>query len=149
LIDAKFRSGVMTWALDNEDFLVAYNKLNIADLEAPVTARVITGKAKLENLNGPIYAKTITGNLQYKGTLPDAHHRFEAITGKVQLTLLKEPNAIFDARTTTGKISCGFPLTQQKESRHFTGGRMSGKLGNGAGHIKARVVTGSLQLMTA
>lgn len=124
-------------------------KLTIADLGAPVTARVITGKAKLENLNGPIYAKTITGNLQYKGTLPAVHHRFEAITGQVKLALSKEPNATFDARTTTGNISCEFPLAQQKESRHLTGGRISGKLGDGAGHIKARVVTGSLRLVSA
>ncbi|KAA3665041.1 MAG: hypothetical protein DWQ04_02660, partial [Chloroflexi bacterium] len=74
--------------------------------------------------------------------------RFEAITGKVQLKLTKEPNATFDARTTTGNIHCNLPLTEQKESRHFTGGRISGKLGSGEGHIKARVVTGSLQLVS-
>ncbi len=125
-------------------------KLTIADIDAPVTARVITGKAKLANLNGPVYAKTITGNLSYEGTLPEAHHRFEAITGKVQLKLLKEPNAYFDARATTGNIHCDFPLTHQKEHRHLTGGRISGELGSGgAGHIKARVVTGNLQVVTA
>ena len=123
--------------------------LTIADVEAPVTAKVITGKAKLTNLNGPVYAKTITGNVKYEGGLLETHHRFETITGQVQLNLTNKPNAFLDARTTTGSISCDLPLTQQKESRHFTGGRISGTLGDGKGHIKARVVTGSLQLLGA
>jgi len=124
-------------------------KLTIADLSAPVTARVITGQAKLKNLNGPVYAKTITGDLQYEGALPELHHRFEAITGQVRLKLLKEPNAHLDARTTTGHIQCDFPLAHRKADRYLMGGRLSGVLGNGTGHIKARVVTGSLQVTPA
>lgn len=120
--------------------------LTVNGVDAPVTTRVITGKNRLENLNGPIYAKTITGDLQYDGALKDDHHRFETITGKVLLKLRQEPNARFDAGTTTGHIHCAFPLAQQKENRYLTGGRLRGVLGNGAGYIKARVVTGSLHV---
>ncbi|MCA9929371.1 MAG: hypothetical protein KC419_12870, partial [Anaerolineales bacterium] len=80
--------------------------LAVNGIDAPVTTRVITGKTTLQNLNGPIYAKTITGKLQYEGNLIGDHHRFEAITGSVQIKLQQIPNAHFDARTTTGKIRC-------------------------------------------
>ncbi|MCP5101576.1 MAG: DUF4097 domain-containing protein [Chloroflexi bacterium] len=121
-------------------------KLAVNGLSAPVTARVVTGQTKLTNLSGPIYAKTITGELTYEGTLAEEHHRFETTTGRVHLKLWKQPNAQLDAKSITGNIHCEFPITQLKENRHLTGGRLTGVLGNGGGHIKARVVTGNLHL---
>ncbi len=121
-------------------------KLSINDLNAPVTTRVVTGTTKLANLSGPIYAKTVTGKLSYDGFLTNEHHRFEATTGNVLLNLSKEPNAHLDAKAVTGRIQCDYPLAKMQENGRLTGSRLTGILGSGEGHIKARVVTGSVQV---
>ena len=49
-----------------------------------------------------------------------------------------------DSKTTTGHVRCQLPLTERKEQNFITGSRINGIAGSGAGHIKARVVTGHL-----
>jgi len=132
-------------------------KLSINDLNAPVTTRVVTGTTQLANLGGPINAKTVTGQLSYNGFLTNEHHCFKATTGNVTLNLSKEPNAHLDAKTVTGRIRCDYPLAKMSENgsrtsvgtSRFTGSRLTGILGSGEGHIKARVVTGNLRLKSA
>lgn len=121
-------------------------ELFVSGIDAPVTARVTTGKAKLSDIGGPIYAKLITGKLTYNGILANSDHRFEAVTGSINLRLHKEPNAQLDASTATGSIHCGFALSKANRNRHFTGSRLRGILGSGDGHIKAVVTTGELRL---
>jgi hypothetical protein len=121
----------------------------IRDISAPITTHMTTGKTQLANLGGPIYAKAITGMMTYEGLLIDDNHRFETVTGNLQLQLTKEPNAQVDMETTTGRMRCDFPLSGQKEQRHLTGGKLRGTLGAGTGHLKARVVTGNLHVRQA
>lgn len=123
--------------------------LTIRDITAAVTTHMTTGKTRLTNLGGPIYAKAVTGQLIYDGLLIDDNHRFETVTGDLQLRLTKEPNAKLDIKTTTGRVHCDFPLTNQKQERHFVGGKLKGTLGAGTGHLKARVITGNLHVARA
>lgn len=123
--------------------------LDIRDITAPVTTHVTTGKTQLTNLGGPIYAKAVTGQMIYDGLLVDDNHRFETVTGELRLRLTKEPNAKVDIGTTTGNVQCDFPLTNQKQERHLIGGKLKGTLGAGTGQLKARVVTGNLQVTQA
>ena len=123
--------------------------LTIRDITAAVTTHVTTGKTQLSNLGGPIYAKAITGQMLYDGLLIDDNHRFETITGDLQIRLTKEPNAKLDIKTTTGRVHCDFPLANQKQERHLVGGKLKGTLGAGTGYLKARVVTGSLHVAQA
>jgi DUF4097 and DUF4098 domain-containing protein YvlB len=123
--------------------------LTISDIMAAVTTHVTTGKTHLTNLGGPIYAKAVTGQMIYDGLLVDDTHRFETVTGELQLRLTKEPNAKVDIRTTTGNVQCDFPLTNAKQERHWIGGKMKGTLGAGTGQLKARVVTGNLHVAQA
>lgn len=123
--------------------------LTIRDITAAVTTHVTTGKTQLTNLGGPIYAKAVTGQMIYDGLLIDDNHRFETVTGDLQLRLTKEPNAKVDIGTTTGRVHCDFPLTDSKQERHLVGGKLKGTLGAGTGHLKARVVTGSLHVSQA
>ncbi len=124
-------------------------KTAVSDINAPVTIRTTTGATILSNIGGPIYAKTITGKLDYDGVLVDDQHRFETVTGSIHLHLHKEPNAMFDASTTTGKLRCDFPLHKKSETNHLTGGRVKGMLGSGNGRIKAKITTGSLSVLQA
>jgi len=121
-------------------------KLDVREIDAPITIHIITGKAKLADMGGSVYAKLVTGGLDYEGVLADASHRFEATTGNVRLRLSKEPNAQLKASTTTGKIKCEFPLNNGSQNRSFIGGQIRGTLGTGAGKIKAVVTTGKLSL---
>ena len=124
-------------------------KTAVSDVNAPVTIRTTTGATELNNIGGAIYAKTTTGKLNYSGILADADHRFETTTGSIQLNLTKEPNAMIDASTTTGRLNVGFPLHKKSENKHFTGGRIKGMLGSGNGRIKAKLTTGSLSVVKA
>lgn len=124
-------------------------KTAVSDINAPVTIRTTTGSTLLANIGGPIYAKTITGKLDYNGILTDDQHRFETTTGSICLRLRKEPNAMVDASTTTGKLHIDFPLHKRSENNHITGGRVKGMLGSGNGRIKAKIITGSLSVLQA
>jgi hypothetical protein len=123
--------------------------LAIRDVTAPITTHVTTGKTHLVNLGGPIYAKAVTGMMTYEGFLVDENHRFETVTGNLQLRLTQEPNARVDIGTMTGRVHCDFPLANQKQERHLVGGKMKGTLGTGTGHLRARVVTGNLHVAQA
>ena len=120
--------------------------LTIRDITAAVTTHVTTGKTHLTNLGGLVYAKAVTGQMIYNGLLIDDSHRFETVTGDLQLRLTKEPNAKVDIGTMTGRVHCDFPLANQKQERHLVGGKLKGTLGAGTGHLKARVVTGNLHV---
>lgn len=124
-------------------------KTAVSDINAPVTIRTTTGTTLLANIGGPIYAKTITGKLDYDGILVDDQHRFETVTGSIRLRLHKEPNAMFDGSTTTGKLRCDFPLHKKSETNYLTGGRVKGMMGSGNGRIKAKITTGSLSILQA
>ncbi len=118
--------------------------LSVQGVQAPVTGRVVTGKLSLKEIDGPIYAKTVTGQLSYTGELAEANHRFETVTGEIVLSLPETTNATLTAQTVTGSLKCQLPLTSVQEERHFVGGKLKGVLGTGAGHIKAKISTGSL-----
>ena len=122
--------------------------LDIEGIQAPVTGRVITGKLRLNDILGPIYAKSVTGKLSYTGELTEENHRFETVTGEIRLALPPTTNAQLTAHTTTGKIRCRLPLTDIREQKRFVGGKLRGTLGNGTGHIKAKVTTGNLLLQS-
>ncbi len=124
-------------------------KTTITAINAPVTVRTTTGATELANIGGAIYAKTTTGRLTYDGILTDDDHRFETTTGSIELNLQKEPNAMIDASTTTGRLNVDFPLHKKSENRHLTGGRIKGMLGSGNGRIKAKMTTGSLSISKA
>ncbi len=123
--------------------------LAVQDIMAAVTTHVTTGKTQLSNLGGPVYAKAVTGKMKYDGLLVDDNHRFETVTGDLQLRLTKEPNAKVDISTTAGRVHCDFYLMNQKQARHLVGGKLKGTLGAGTGQLKARVVTGNLHVASA
>lgn len=124
-------------------------KMRIHDIDAPVTAAVVTGRNELANIGARIDARATTGEVSYQGLLTDDHHRFESVTGSIRLSLFEEPNAQFDGRAVTGDVRCDFPLAQPKVHKALTGQHLKGTWGSGAGAIKARVVTGSLRVQKA
>ncbi|MBP7592024.1 MAG: hypothetical protein KBA85_10490 [Chloroflexi bacterium] len=118
----------------------------IRDIDAPVTATVITGKNDLTNIGARVDARATTGEVTYNGFLTDDFHRFETVTGSIQLNLTQEPNAKFDGRVLTGDVHCALPLAQPKLHTALTGKHLKGTLGTGQGAIKAQIVTGSLRV---
>lgn len=125
---------------------VVTGKVTINGIAAPVKSHIVTGNASLSNLGDAIDAKVVTGNIRYNGLLADVEHRFKAVTGNVRLTLAKEPNVQFRAKTTTGRIHCDFPLHKAAWNNGFVGQKVSGMLGSGAGRIQASLITGNVRL---
>jgi len=124
-------------------------KLDIREINAPISAKVTTGKASLVDIGGPIYAKLVTGKLNYEGILVNGNHRFETTTGSIHLCLAKEPNAQLNAATTTGSLHCDFPLSNEQRNMRYSGGKIRGTLGSGEGKLKVKTTTGSLNVMHA
>lgn len=128
------------------DARVVTGRLDIQDVLGPVRSNVTTGKTTLANLGQAVDARTTTGSIEYDGVLVDEEHRFYTTTGHLHLRLHKVPNAWLDAKTVTGHISNDFPLEKAKQSRTVVGRKVRGMLGDGSGQIRARVVTGHIQL---
>jgi len=119
-------------------------QMHIHDIDAPVTATVITGKNDLANIGARVDARATTGEVTYNGFLTNDFHRFETVTGSIRLNLTQEPNAKLDGRVLTGDVHCALPLAQPKLHKALTGKHLKGTLGTGEGAIKAQIVTGSL-----
>jgi hypothetical protein len=130
------------------DARVVTGMLDIQDVLGPVPSHVTTGKTTLANLGQAVDARNTTGSIEYDGVLVDEEHRFYTTTGHLRLRLHKIPNAWLDAKTVTGHISISgdFPLEKAKQSRTVVGRKVRGMLGSGTGEIRARVVTGHIQL---
>lgn len=118
----------------------------IQDIQAAVRAEVITGTLTLINLGDLIDAQVVTGTILYDGLLPEKDNRFSTTTGKVQLNLAGEPQALVHAKTVTGRIYCDFDLADQKRGGSFTGDHLSGVMGAGTSSLWAKVVTGTVHL---
>ncbi|WP_420641924.1 hypothetical protein [Candidatus Leptofilum sp.] len=118
----------------------------IEGVAAPVSARVVAGQLRMQDIDGSIYAKAVTGQLTYTGNLTDENHRFESATGEIVLTIPETVNAQLSAKTGVGNVSCTLPLTDQRAERHLVGGNLWGILGSGAGRIKAKIGTGTLEI---
>lgn len=125
---------------------VITGKLEVRDVQAPVSARLTTGKALLSSLGGPVYAKAVTGNIRYTGNLVEDNHTFKVTTGNINLQFHDEPNARLSARATTGSIQCDLPLAKESQQRQWVGAKLKGVLGSGDGQIRASIVTGNVRL---
>lgn len=118
----------------------------IEDVQAAVWAEVITGTLTLINLGDVIDAQVVTGTILYDGVLPETDNHFSTTTGKVQLNLDEEPDALVHVKTVTGRIYCDFNLANQKRGGSFSGDHLSGVIGKGTSNLWAKAVTGTIHL---
>ena len=116
-------------------------------------ARVNAQRADISSVSGDVEVTLMTGDTSLRTTSGKASLTFEAVPGRIDagsisgdITIALPLNAQFalDARSTSGKLTCGFPITI-KENRSG-GGRhvLSGTVGAGGSSVVVHTVSGDI-----
>jgi DUF4097 and DUF4098 domain-containing protein YvlB len=102
------------------------------------------GILALEDVRGEVGASTIMGTIRYTGAPGSGDEvNLETDHGPVQIELGKDSGLDISMTTTSGEIDCSLPgLT-------FSSRSCSGILGNGAGSLTVRTVSGEVTLRLA
>lgn len=99
------------------------------------------GKISMEAVNGRIEASTILGDIAYLG-IPgvDDDLNFEADHGSINLTLLQGASVRYYLQTANGQVLCLMPDVILGPNS------CGGSVGEGAGMLKARSVSGKIEI---
>jgi hypothetical protein len=116
-------------------------------------ARVSAQRADISSVSGDVEVASMTGDTNLRTTSGKASLTFEALPGRIDagsvsgdITIALPVNAQFalDARSTSGKLTCGFPITI-KENRSGGGSHvLSGTVGAGGSSVVVRTVSGDI-----
>ncbi len=116
-------------------------------------ARVNAQRADISSVSGDVEVTSMTGDTSLRTTSGKASLAFEALSGRIDagsvsgdITIALPLNAQFelDARSTSGKVTCGFPITIA-ENRSGSGSHvLSGTVGAGGSPVIVRTVSGDI-----
>ncbi|MEV4441312.1 DUF4097 family beta strand repeat-containing protein [Streptomyces sp. NPDC049577] len=137
-------------------------------LTGPVDAQTVSGRLEAQSLAGDVSFKSVSGDLTLVDctssavkadtvsgdmvvdlSAPDGGRGpslgLTSVSGEITIRLPHPVDAEIDAGTTSGEVSCAF------ENLHVTGQwgarRITGRLGNGRGRLKATTVAGGVALL--
>jgi Uncharacterized conserved protein len=117
--------------------------IDINDADTKETKiRLTTGSAKIDNFSGNINVKGTTGGIDISYKKFDNDIDAVVTTGSIVLDLPEKSEFKLNAHTTTGKISCNFPLNIQENSKN----NLIGTSGNSDNSINLDVTTGSIAI---
>jgi len=106
----------------------------------------VSGDIEVKSLSGGVNAHTTSGEVAL--TLAEAFPRAEvgSTSGDVTLRLPADAQFSLEARSTSGNVTCAFPITIA-DSRSG-GGRnaLSGTVGGGKGSVSVRTVSGDIRV---
>jgi DUF4097 and DUF4098 domain-containing protein YvlB len=133
----------------------ANGRIGAQDIGGKVVAHTSNGAVELERISGFADAETSNGSITIKEAAGDircetSNGRIllekvvasaEAITsnGSITCTLPADASATVSANTTTGKVSCDFPVTIKRS-------RLSGKIGDGKASVSLRTSNGNIHI---
>jgi len=117
--------------------------------------RLTAQRVDISSVSGDVAVGSMTGDASLRTTSGKAELAFVAVPGRIEaestsgdVTIALTSNAQFalDARSTSGKLTCGFPITI-KENRSG-GGRhvLSGTVGAGGSPVTVRTVSGDISI---
>lgn len=97
------------------------------------------GRIAMADINGRIEASTILGNIEYSG-VPGMHDdiNLEVDHGSIFITMFPEANLRYSLQTANGEVFCIIPDNMKGPNS------CGGLLGEGAGMLKARSVSGKI-----
>lgn len=97
------------------------------------------GRIAMTDINGRIEASTILGNIEYSGVPGmDDDINLEVDHGSIFITMLPEANLRYSLQTANGEVFCIIPDSIKGPNT------CGGLLGEGAGMLKARSVSGKI-----
>ena len=132
---------------------------------SPVTAHTVSGDVESRGLQGELDFKTVSGDLtvvnassstvrakSVSGDVTlDLHEvgeggiELDSVSGDVTLRLPGNADLAVDVRSTSGKLGSSFD--ELEHDRKPGARRLEGTLGDGAGHLRARTVSGDVALL--
>lgn len=118
-------------------------------------ARVAAQRTEISSVSGDVEVKSMTGDTNLRTTSGSAILAFAAVPGRINagstsgdmtITLPSDAQFDLDARSTSGTVTCGFPITI-RENRSGGGSHMlSGTVGAGANMVVVRTVSGDIKI---
>lgn len=105
-------------------------------------ARLTTGTAKFSDFTGNIDAKGTTGSISIDYKEFNNNIRAVVTTGSITIRLPEKSEFSLNAHTTTGRISCDFPINISESSKS----KLEGQVGSSRNNIDLDVTTGSISI---
>jgi len=123
-------------------------KVHISGVNGDIKASTVNGTAVVEDAAASLNLETVNGlvKAEFVRLGNGQQASFNAVNGKIEVTLPQNADATVSASTVNGGISSEFPaLTVQKEFP--LGHTLNGTLGSGGAHVHAETVNGAIRFV--
>jgi len=138
------RIEVSSLAADVQQDLETVSGAIFTDRSGNLRAKSTSGGIEFSFAGNRLYAKSVSGaiNGKIRNLGRGGSVEVESVSGSVNLSAFAGLDAELHLRSTSGSVSCGFPMqiTEQRRSR------LEGRIGTGAVPLSAKTVSGSINL---
>lgn len=138
----------------------------LVGLTGPVRADTVSGRVEAQSVTGDLRFHSVSGDLtvidgsgrsvradsvsgdmvlDLSATAKDSDIGLTSVSGEVAIRLPHPADAEVDANTASGSVSCAFE--DLRVTGQWGAKRISGRLGEGGGRLKAATVSGSIALL--
>jgi len=113
-------------------------------------AHTVSGDVELSGVRAAdVEAETVSGDVTYAGTIESrGDYFFKTLSGDVELSLPKEPDARLDGSTFSGRLISDLP-TERNGRRRFRNNRFSATWGEGSANIEVESFSGTVRIRSA
>jgi len=133
-----------------------YSSLELSTTSGDVKVGAVTAqRTEISSVSGDVEVRSMTGDTNLRTTSGSASLAFAAVPGRINagstsgditITLPSDAQLDLDARSTSGTVTCGFPITI-RENRSGGGSHvLSGTVGAGANMVVVRTVSGDIKI---
>lgn len=121
--------------------------LSVASLAAGSSEISSTsGSIKLTGVSGDLSATSVSGEVEVSYTAMPGKLDVQTTSGSVRVQLPTDASFTLDARSTSGDVTCRFPMVVQDSSGGGGHHVLAGKVGSGAGLVTVRTVSGGIRV---
>jgi lia operon protein LiaG len=106
----------------------------------------VSGDIEIKSLSGDTSVRTTSGEVRLAFTAVPSQLQASSTSGSVILELPSHAGFTLDARSTSGDISCAFPITVSASSGGGGHHALAGVVGTGVNVITARTVSGDIRI---
>jgi DUF4097 and DUF4098 domain-containing protein YvlB len=132
-------------------------RLRVSTVSGDVHLEHGAGDVEVSSVNGTLIvsldsarslrARTTSGNLRFTGKLVrGAELEATSVSGDLQVRASADGGFAYEVSSFSGDISDCFKASPERASQYGPGTRLEGKLGEGAGHVRLKTMSGDVQL---
>lgn len=127
------------------DISTVNGSVQVSGVTTEVAATTVNGQIIARSAGGPVRASTVNGSINIAmgslGTASDLD--YETVNGSITLELPTDFGAQLELSTVNGRVTTDFPITVVGT---LSPRKLRGTIGNGAAHVRASTVNGSVTL---